>query len=293
MRAESIFLNANGLRFGALSWGAGPLVLAFHGFPDTAHTWSELGPRLAARRFRVVAPFMRGYAPTEAPRRDATSRDLGLDVLGIANTLGETVVHLVGSDWGAEAVHAAVGLEPTRFTTLTTVGIPHRAAVKPSPGLAWALRHFVMLQLPGAEARFAADDFAQLEHLSRRWSPTWQPSANDLEAMKASFRQPGTVHAALGYYRASSVLVPEFMKKKVAVPTLCVAGRDDPSVSPAQYEPTRRHFTGHFEVLTIKGGHFCHREDPDVFAAALLRHFGAAPVDANVSGAARGFRVVD
>lgn len=272
MKAESISLNANGLRFAALSWGTGPLVLAFHGFPDTAHTWSELGPRLAAKGHRVVAPFMRGYAPTEAPSRDATSRDLGLDVLGIANALGESVVHLVGSDWGAEAVYAAVGLEPTRFKTLTTVGIPHRAAVKPSPGLAWALRHFVMLQLPGAEARFAANDLAQLETLARRWSPTWQANAQDIEAMKASFRAPRTVHAALGYYRASSVLVPDFMKKKINVPTLCVAGRDDPSVSPDQYEHTRRHFTGSFEVLTIKGGHFCHREDPDVFADAVLRH---------------------
>lgn len=268
-----MFLNANGLRFGALSWGAGPLVLAFHGFPDTAHTWSELGPRLAAGGFRVVAPFMRGYAPTQAPARDTTSRDLGLDVIGLANALGEDVVHLVGSDWGAEAVYAAVGLEPTRFKTLTAVGIPHRAALKPSPSLAWALRHFVTLQLPGAEARFAANDLAALETLARRWSPTWAATAQDLEAMKASFRQPGTVHAALGYYRAASARVPDFMKKKVPVPTLCVAGRDDPSLRPAQYEATRGHFTGSFEVLVIDGGHFCHREAPDVFAAALLRHF--------------------
>lgn len=278
MKTESLSLEANGLRFSALTWGAGPLVLAFHGFPDTAHTWSELGPRLAAKGFRVVAPFMRGYAPTQAPTRDTNSRDLGLDVIGIANALGEDVVHLVGSDWGAEAVFAAVGLEPTRFKTLTSVGIPHRAAVRPSLGLAWALRHFVMLQLPGAEARFAENDLAQLELLTRRWSPTWAASAQDIEEMKASFRQPGTVHAALGYYRASSLFVPDFMKRRVSVPTLCVAGRDDPSVSPAQYEDTRSHFTGGFEVLTVKGGHFCHREAPDVFADALLRHVTPAQV---------------
>lgn len=51
--------------------------------------------------------------------------------------------------------------------------------------------------------------------------------------MKSCFRQPGTVHAAFGYYRASSVFVPDFMQRKVAVPTLCVAGKEDPSVSPS------------------------------------------------------------
>ena len=37
----------------ALTWGdiaddARPLALLLHGFPDTAHTWRHLGPRLAA-----------------------------------------------------------------------------------------------------------------------------------------------------------------------------------------------------------------------------------------------------
>lgn len=120
--------------------GEGPLVLAFHGFPDTPHTWKELGPHLAAKGFRVVAPFMRGYAPTEAPQTDTVSRELGLDVVGLANALTSEPAHLVGSDWGAEAVYAAVGLEPTRFKTL------HRAAVKPS------LRHF-SLELKRASQR--------------------------------------------------------------------------------------------------------------------------------------------
>ena len=44
------FVDANGLRFGYLEEGSGPLVLLLHGFPDTAHTWDELRPRIAAER---------------------------------------------------------------------------------------------------------------------------------------------------------------------------------------------------------------------------------------------------
>ena len=49
-----------------LTWGPddGPLAVALHGFPDTAHTWRHLGPHLAGLGMRVVAPHLRGYAPS-------------------------------------------------------------------------------------------------------------------------------------------------------------------------------------------------------------------------------------
>src|SRR3954451_12275598 len=65
--ASSSITTASGIRFGALEWGprTGPLVLCLHGFPDTAWTWRRLGPVLAAEGWHVVAPFMRGYGPTD------------------------------------------------------------------------------------------------------------------------------------------------------------------------------------------------------------------------------------
>jgi pimeloyl-ACP methyl ester carboxylesterase len=54
IRASRIW--ANGLEFGLLEAGAGPLALCLHGFPDTARTWRYLLPELAAAGFRAVAP---------------------------------------------------------------------------------------------------------------------------------------------------------------------------------------------------------------------------------------------
>ena len=62
-------VDANGIRFAFLSEGEGPLVLLFHGFPDTAHTWDHVMPRIAAKGYRAVAPFLRGYHPTEIPSK--------------------------------------------------------------------------------------------------------------------------------------------------------------------------------------------------------------------------------
>src|SRR5688572_29425956 len=62
-------IRANGVEFAYLADGPddGPLAMCLHGFPDTAHTYRHLLPRLAGAGFRAVAPWMRGYAPTGIP----------------------------------------------------------------------------------------------------------------------------------------------------------------------------------------------------------------------------------
>lgn len=56
-----------------LTWGPadGPIALCLHGFPDTAWGWRFIAERLAARGWRVVAPFMRGYCPSSTPSDDS------------------------------------------------------------------------------------------------------------------------------------------------------------------------------------------------------------------------------
>lgn len=82
-------VRANGLEFGLLSAGAGPLALCLHGFPDCAHTWRHLLPALAEAGFNAVAPFMRGFAPTQVPA-DADYRlgTLAADAAALHEVLG-------------------------------------------------------------------------------------------------------------------------------------------------------------------------------------------------------------
>ena len=88
-------VRANGIRFSVLEAGAAPgegdLVLCIHGYPDTPHAFEPVMRALAAEGFRVVAPFTRGYAPTEAPSDNAYSaHELGNDVLALIEALGES-----------------------------------------------------------------------------------------------------------------------------------------------------------------------------------------------------------
>lgn len=270
-RVEPRFVDANGLRFGYLEWGepTHPLLLLFHGFPDTPWTWDFAAPRLAALGYRVVAPWLRGYAPTSLPARDTTSKDLGDDIVALIPALGAKQAVILGHDWGAEAVTAAVGLAPELIEKLIVVAIPHRTQIPKRPSVAWAARHFIALSLPGAVGRFCADDFAMVDVYCKRWSPTWSFTPDDMRKVKESFAAPGSANAAIGYYRAVSALTPKFMQGRIAVPTLAIAGAQDPAVAPADFERARRQFTSRYEVAVIPGGHFCHRESPDAFLAAV------------------------
>ena len=263
-------VSANGLKFALFEEGDGPLVILLHGFPDTAESWNTIRPAIARAGFRVAAPFLRGYAPTEVPTKDTTTETLAADVVAIADALGAETFRVVGHDWGAEAAYSAVGLAPKRVERLVTIGIPHRVAITFTPKIAWALRHFAMLNLPGAVARFARDDFATLEMLWRRWSPTWKFTEADLAPVKNAFSAPGSLNAAIGYYRAARLRAPAMMRAPIDVPTLCIAGADDAAVNLDVYHSAKHHFSGRYEVVAIPGGHFCHCESPQAFLDAAI-----------------------
>jgi pimeloyl-ACP methyl ester carboxylesterase len=265
-------LTANGVRFAYLEEGRGPLVLLLHGFPDTAHTWDGVRPALAAAGFRAVTPFMRGYAPTSIPadgRYDIET--LGRDVLALIAALGEERAVVVGHDWGMTAATAAAVLEPARVSFLVTVAVPHPASIRVTPRLLWGARHFVAFRLPGAADRLRAADFAQVDALVRRWSPAWDPPAGETAAVKACFRHPGVVEAALGYYRAVPPSPPRFLRRKLEVPSAAISGADDGVLRLSDYQRARRWYAAPHEIVHMPGGHFLHREHPDRFNAELLR----------------------
>lgn len=265
-------MQANGVRFSYLEQGTGPLVLLMHGFPDTAHTWDRVMPAVAEAGFRAVAPFMRGYHPTEIPSDGAyDTGTLGKDVLALIPALGAERAIVVGHDWGASAVYAAAALGPERIQLLVTLAIPHPGSIRPSPRLVWAVRHFFPLGRKNAAKRVRANDFAYVDTLVRRWSPAWKNvPPSETERVKVAFREPGVVEAACSYYRQQGFRVSAALKQKVTVPSVAFAGTHD-IIAPRVYEKARHYFTASYEVVQVPGGHFMHREHPDVFIPELVR----------------------
>jgi pimeloyl-ACP methyl ester carboxylesterase len=263
---------ANGLSFAYLSEGSGPLVLLLHGFPDTAHSWDRVMPAVAKAGFRAVAPFMRGYHPTQIPADGKYDSDtLGRDVLALIEALGEKSAIVVGHDWGASAAYAAAALGPERVRLLVTVGIPHPGAMKPTPRLAWTVRHFLTLRFKNAGAKVRANNFALVDELWHRWSPAWKDiPASETADVKRAFAEPGCAEAACSYYAALRPRLPSSHLMPIRVPAVSFAGEHD-NIAPRLYEKARKQFVSSYEVVIVPGGHFMHREHPEPFISALVQ----------------------
>jgi pimeloyl-ACP methyl ester carboxylesterase len=265
-------VSANGLSFAYLDRGSGPLVLLLHGFPDTAHTWEPAMAALADAGYRAVAPFMRGYHPTQIPADGAYDTDtLGKDALALIEALGADKAVVVGHDWGASAAYSAAALGPERIRLLVTLSIPHPRGVKPTPKLAWAMRHFLTLRSKGGPARVRANEFAYVDELWRRWSPAWKSiPASETADVKRAFATPGCVEAACGYYAAQTVRLAPSHRATMKMPSVAFAGEDD-VISPRIFEKARHCYESSYEVVIVPGGHFMHREHPDHFVRELVR----------------------
>ena len=279
-------MKANGLEFAYLADGPaeGPLALCLHGFPDTAHTWRHLLPELASAGYRAVAPFLRGYAPSDIPSdgRYQTGA-LVQDANALHEALGGTPdAVLIGHDWGALATYGAVAHEPERWRRAVAAAVPPTGAMGMS-FFSYAQLHrswymFFFLS-PLAEMALPLDDYAFIDGLWRDWSPgydgTW-----DVARVKESIGDPEHIVAAIGYYRAlydTSQQVPELAERQQATlaptpkPTLYLHGRDDGCMLLDSIgHPLDFMAQGSELEIVDSAGHFLHVERPEVVNLRIL-----------------------
>ena len=277
---------ANDLTFRYLSAGEGPLALCLHGFPDCADGWRPLLGELARAGYRAVAPYMRGYAPTEVP---ADGRYQSGVLVADANALHEALgaddrAVVIGHDWGAFAAYGAPGVAPHRWSKAVVASVPPAAVAMPMLLSYDLLKSNFWYQFvfcnPLADLAVPMNDLEFISKLWGDWSPGFDPS-DALVPVKNSLRDPANLSAALGYYRhtlggafsdpalsdeqGASMQVPD-------VPTLYLHGTTD-GCFPA---PSREQLNGAFSSpgsraeLVADAGHFLHYEQPQRVAELVV-----------------------
>ncbi len=273
-----VHVDTGGATLACLVAGAGPLVICAHGFPDCARSFRHQVPALVAAGFRVVSPYLRGYAPsTPARDRRYDAGALGNDLVALARHLSPGApARLVGHDWGAIAAYAAVALAPRAFSHLATIAVPHLRVAGPRFARAAQLRrswYMGLFQLPRlAERRLAARDFALVERLWHDWSPSLRPPADELDAVKASLR--GRQRHVLGYYRAllshAAPASARLLRRRTHVPAIYVHGVEDGCVGVELADEVERAYAGPIRVHRLAGGHFVHQEAVEQFNGILV-----------------------
>lgn len=287
-----IDVSTPGIALKALSWGTpgDPVALCLHGFPDTAYGWRRVAPQLVAAGWHVVAPFMRGYAPSSIPADG--SYHLGAlmdDALRVHEAVGNTGRDVViGHDWGAMTATGLAAVPNSPFTKAVIMSVPPPAALRAVRGASrlalarllpaqlvrsWYISYFQVPWLPERSESWI------LPLLWRRWSPGY-PAEEDLRHVDAAIGTPEGWRAALGPYRAlRSLRVPDryaelhrYWLELPQLPSLYLHGRTDGCMTPAFTRWVQPSLPDGSEVAIVENaGHFLQLEQPDEVAGRVLQ----------------------
>ena len=281
------------LEIGYEEWGdaVGAPVVLLHGFPDDAHAWDGVAPPLAARGYRVLAPYLRGYGPTRfldvgAPRM-AQQAAIGQDLLDFMDAVGIERAALAGYDWGGRAACIAAILAPARVRALVTIGgynvqntvAPPRPASAKEERAAWYQWYF---NTERGRLGLEKNRREICRLLWRDWSPGWRFDDATFEQAAAAFDNPDFVPVVIHSYRHRHRHAPGdprfdaiegrlAERPRIEVPSVILHGADDAVDFPGRTERHPAMFPDGTERHVIPdAGHFLPREQPGAVVDALL-----------------------
>ncbi len=276
---ESRTVDVGGLRMHYLSAGDGPPLVLLHGWPQTSHCWRHvLGP--LARRYRVIAPDLRGYGHTDKPRGGYDKRTMAGDVRALAHLLGYDRVTLVGHDRGARVAHRYALDRPGEVERLVVMDvIPTREMWRRfdmSTGIARVTWHWTFHLQPDLPERLAGADVAgYLGHFFHQWTVQRARVDEAVDEYVRAFSRPGALRAGFDDYRASFPYDAEHDEadwgagRRLGMPVLAMWGAAGLTASVPVLDVWREYATDVHGVEIPDCGHFLAEERPDAVLAHL------------------------
>jgi len=273
----------------------GQPVVCFHGFPDCARSYAEIMLALADRGYKVVAPFLRGFAPTrfldESTPRTGDMAALGQDALDFFDALALQDAIVVGQDWGSSIAEILTFSRQNRVSKLVKLnwyGVYSMAESAQSRDFDYAQMrdswHVWLLNTPLGEAvvTFDAENFCRA--LWEQWSPSWAPEqlVVAFDDAKTSFLPPDFGKIVLSAYRSGmsglggderhdGLRACIGQTPAITCEMIVLTGADDKVEGGLSEEATKRYFTGGLVHKVVEGArHFIHRQRPDEVIGAIV-----------------------
>ncbi len=274
---------------------AGPVdglpVILLHGWPYDIYSFVDVAPLLAAKGYRVIVPYLRGFGTTSflsaETLRNGQPAALALDVIALMDALKIGKAILAGFDWGARTAAIIAALWPERCKALVSVSgylIGSQAAGKqplpPKAELQWWYQYYFATERGRAGYDKYRRDFAKL--IWQLASPKWNFDDATFNRSAASFDHPDHVAIVIHNYRwrlglaGGETKYDDYEKLLAAAPAIivpCITLEGDANGAPhPEAGAYAGKFKGKYSHKLIEGGigHNLPQEAPQAFADAIV-----------------------
>jgi pimeloyl-ACP methyl ester carboxylesterase len=269
----------------------GPAVVLLHGWPYDIHSYVDVAPLLAAKGYRVIVPYLRGYGTTRFLSADTIRNGqpsaVAADIIALMDALKIDKAVIAGFDWGARTADIIAALWPERCKALVSVSgyligsqESGKMPLPPQAELQWWYQFYFATERGRAGYEKYRHDFAKL--IWKQTSPKWNFDDATFDRSAAAFDNPDHVAITIHNYRWRQGLAegePKYddLEKRLAespvitVPTITLEGDANgaPHPDPSAYA---KKFSGKYENRIVKGGigHNLPQEAPKDFAQAVI-----------------------
>jgi pimeloyl-ACP methyl ester carboxylesterase len=268
---------------------SGTPVILLHGWPYDIHSYAEVAPVLAAKGYRVVIPYLRGYGTTrflsDTTVRNGEQAVLAVDVIALMDALKIQKAIVGGFDWGSRTAAIMAALWPDRVKALVAVSgyliVNLKANLQPlSPKaeLGWWYQYYFATERGVLGYTANTSEFNKL--IWQIASPKWKFDDATYGRTAASFDNPDHVKIVIHNYRwRLSIADGEakytdleqklFARPPISVPTITIASDFDGVA--ADGKAYAGQFTGKYSHRVLSGiGHNVPQEDPQSFAKTIV-----------------------
>ncbi len=267
----------------------GPAMMLLHGWPYDIHSYVDVAPMLAARGYRVIVPYVRGYGTTRFlsgnTMRNGQQSALAADTLALMDALHIDRAIVAGFDWGARTACAMAALWPERCKGLVSVSgyiivnlENNRQPLTPAAEQGWWYQYYFSTERGRLGYGRNRHAFAKL--IWKNASPLWNFDDATFDRSARSFDNPDHVDIVIHNYRWRLSLAPgedryADLEAKlqeapvIKLPAITIGSDFDGAAADGKGYATK--FTGSYSHRILDGiGHNLPQEAPEAFCQALV-----------------------
>lgn len=245
---------------------AAPVLLLINALGTTCEVWDAQLPTLM-QRFRVVRYELPGHSGTDAPDGPYSIANLGMEALGVLDSLPAKKASIAGLSLGGMIAMWIASHKPERVENIVLAC----TAPQLPPATAWAER--------AASVR-ASGTASIAKTLLSRWF-----TANSLETKPGMWATASEMLARVspegyaGCCEAIAAMDQWSDLDKITVPALIVCGAHDPVATPEIALRMHRTIPDSSLVILPNAAHLANVEQPSRFTRALVDHLIGVDID--------------